>query len=208
MKQSIFPSIVAKDQKELDQLLKKLQGTSKTFHLDIVDGKFADNHSLDFDFKLPSKYKYQAHLMVQHPEQWLRRLSQLDLVIPHFEMLLDVKKYLQYQKKRNKIAALALDPETSANRIKPYARMINLLLILTVPPGNYGGQFLSRNLNKIKYIKKSHPHIKIMVDGGMDLKTIIAAQKAGADYFITGHFAAKAKDPKVAMKLLQKALKR
>ena len=40
--------------------------------LDVMDGEFVPNNSLDFDFKLPGdNCKFEAHLMIKHPEIWI-----------------------------------------------------------------------------------------------------------------------------------------
>ena len=44
----IYPSVIAKNQTQLNALLKHLKGASSTLHLDVLDGKFAPNKSLDF----------------------------------------------------------------------------------------------------------------------------------------------------------------
>ena len=46
----IIPAIIAKDQKELDENLKKVNDFLDLVQLDIMDGKFVLNNSLDFDF--------------------------------------------------------------------------------------------------------------------------------------------------------------
>ena len=68
----IIPSVMARNQKELDVLLKRYKGF-KELHLDIVDGKFASNHSLDFKFKLVNGFKYNTHLMVKNPINWIKK---------------------------------------------------------------------------------------------------------------------------------------
>ena len=74
-RQIIFPSIMAKNQKELDQELGNLKGIVKELHLDLVETSFAPNHSLNFKFKLNSHFKYQMHLMVKEPLVWIKRLE-------------------------------------------------------------------------------------------------------------------------------------
>ncbi|MBI2112530.1 hypothetical protein HYT52_03280 [Candidatus Woesearchaeota archaeon] len=206
MEDNIWPSIVAKNQVELNALLKKLRGVSKILHLDIVDGNFAPNYSLDFNFKLSHNFNYVAHLMIKHPEEWIKRYgAKVKWYIPHLEALSDIKAYIKSQKDLKKKVSLAILPETKIKIIKPFLLDIDYLLILTVHPGFYGSKYLIRNW-KIKRIKRLNHSMKIIVDGGMNPKTIVAAKKAGADYFISGSYISKADNPKERMKELKQSL--
>ncbi len=208
MAQQIFPSVMAKNQKELNQLLKKLHGVAKTLHLDIVDGKFAPSFSLHFPFKLSKKFNYNAHLMVKKPEVWITKYGhKVNKCIVQLEEIKDVKKYLEFCKQHNNKPCFALKPETKIDMLKPFIKKIHTILILTVKPGFYGSPYQKKPLQKIKQLKKLHPKIKIIVDGHMNPTTILDAKKAGADYYVSGSFVTKSDDSTKAIKELKKKLK-
>ena len=193
----IIPSIMAQNQQELGRLLKKYH-SFKELHLDVVDGKFAANHSLDFKFKL-SKKKYSAHLMIKNPENWIKKYGHLiDLCIVQASEIKDKKKYIVWIKKQRKKVGLALKPNEPVGLIKPYLQEIDYVLILTVEPGFYGSKYLKKPLAKIKEIKKVNPQVKIIVDGGMNPSTIKDVQ--GADIVVVGSYLAKAGDARKAMR--------
>ncbi|MDO8656298.1 MAG: hypothetical protein Q7K45_03590 [Nanoarchaeota archaeon] len=207
MTQLIFPAIIAKNQRELDAEIKKLKGTGKTLHLDIVDGKFAPNRSLEFPFKLNQQYKYQAHLMIQKPELWIKKnMQRIDLFIPHFEVIHYHSRYILWMKKMKKKIAFAILPQTTVEHLKEHLPYIDYVLILTVHPGFYGSKYLASELKKIKSIKKINPKVKIIVDGGMNPKTIQEAKKAGADLFVSGSYITESDNPTKRMKELMEAL--
>jgi ribulose-phosphate 3-epimerase len=207
MAQLIFPSIVAKNQKELDADLNHLKNTVKVLHLDIVDGKFAPNHSLNFKFKLSSKFKYNAHLMIKHPEAWIKtHWKKIELFIPQFEELKDFERYYHWMKQTQRKVAVAIKPETKVNQIKSFLKHIDYVLVLTVHPGFYGSKFLPKQLKKITQIKKLAPKVKVIVDGGMNPDTIKLAVRAGADYFVSGSYTTKAEKPKEAVNKLTKSI--
>jgi len=200
MTQLIFPSIIAKSQQELDAELQRLKGAAKTLHLDIVDGKFAPNRSLEFPFQLSKRYTYQAHLMIQKPEVWIKRnLQRIDLFIPHFEAIHYHSRYILWMKKLKKKIAFAILPQTTVEHLKEHLPYLDYALILTVHPGFYGSTYLASELKKIKPIKKINPKVQIIVDGGMNPNTIVQAQKAGADLFVSGSYTMKNHSPKKAM---------
>jgi len=207
MKQKILPSIMAKNQKDLNSNFKKLKGIVKHLHLDIVDGKFAPNKVMTFPFKLSKNFQYSAHLMIKNPEKWIEKnLKRIDLLIPHFEELKNLEKYIGWIKSKKKKAAVAILPETKINMIKPYLKELDYVLVLTVHPGFYGSKFLKSELKKVTQIKNINPKIKVIVDGGMQPTTIGQAAKAGADFFVSGSYTTKSDNPKLAIRSLLKKL--
>ena len=199
---------MGKSQKEINALFKKLEGVSKELHLDVADGKFVHNTSLWFDFKLSKKFKYNAHLMIVHPERWIEKYgNKVDLCIVHLHAIKHIQFFIEYVRSKNKKVAIALNPETKIKELKDYLNDIDVILVMTVHPGFYGAKFLSSPLRKIKKIKKINPDIKVMVDGGMNPKTVRKAVRAGADSIISGSFISKSKNSKKAMKELKALVK-
>jgi ribulose-phosphate 3-epimerase len=209
MKQKILPSIMAKNQKELDLDFKKLKGIVKELHLDVVDGKFAKNKAMSFNFKLKKDFSYNIHLMVKDTKKWVNLClkKNIQTIIIHPEVADDLNALIKKIKEKKRKVGLALKPETKVKEVKDFLKDVDYVLILTVHPGFYGAKFLSAPLKKIKQIKKINPKIKIIVDGGMDPKTIKKAVKAGADLFVSGSYVTKAENPKERIKILLSSLK-
>lgn len=210
MSHTIIPAIIAKNQKELDAYLKKLQSVVKTVHLDVIDGKFAPNHSLQFPFRLRKEFSYHAHLMMRHPERWIKKnlekhAGKIELFIPHLKEVEDHAAYIRWMKAKKKKVAFALNPEMTVKHIRKHIKGIDYILILAVHPGFYGSRFLKSELRKIPAIKKANPKVKVIVDGGMNPWTIGEAAKAGADFFISGSYIMQNSHTRKAMKELRKA---
>ena len=205
---TITPSVMARNQHDLANLLKKYGEIAKTLHLDVVDGKFAPNRSLYFKFQLSDQFQYNAHLMVKQPEQWIKKYGHLvGLCIVQAGAINDKAKFIFRMNKLGKKVAFALKPEEKISLIQPYLKEIDYLLILTVNPGFYGSKYLKKPLSKIKLAKKINPRVKIIVDGGMNPLTVKDAVKAGAEIVVCGSYLAEAKDIKMAMKKIKKSLK-
>ncbi|MBT4539504.1 hypothetical protein HOI26_00690 [Candidatus Woesearchaeota archaeon] len=208
MNQQVFPAIIAKNQKELNVSLKRLEKISKKVHLDVVDNKFAPSSSLQFNFKLKRGFQYNAHLMINHPIPWIKKHGKkMNLCIPHFHALKNPKRYIALTKKLKIPIAFALLPETKVKEVLPYIKDIDSVLLLTVHPGFYGSKFLSSPLKKIALLKRENHLLQVIVDGHMDNKTIKQAVNAGADYFVSGSYIMRSKNPRKAMQELRKALK-
>ncbi|MBI2662421.1 hypothetical protein HYX11_03100 [Candidatus Woesearchaeota archaeon] len=208
MNSKIIPSVMAKNQKELDQDLKKIRSVTKRVHLDIADGKFVNNTLMGFKFKLPKNFQYSAHLMLEHPQPWIKNhLKQIDLFIPQLETIKNIKKHIAWIKSHKKKVAFALKPYTAITRLKPFLKDIDYLLILTVHPGFYGSLFLPSALRKISVLKKHNSKIKIIVDGGMNPQTIKQTKQYTIDYYISGSYTTKAEFPQKSISNLLNALK-
>ena len=96
-----MPTVIAKSQSELDLMLTRLGGNVDRVMLDIMDGRFVANTSLDFDFQLPSSFEYEAHLMVENPSGYMETLvDRVDWAILHVETLKDPEAEIRYFKER------------------------------------------------------------------------------------------------------------
>ncbi len=198
----IVPSIIAKNQKQLNKRFSKVKSLSKSFHLDVMDGRFVKNKSLNFNFKLPKNKKYTAHLMIRNPEAWIKKnKNKVDEIIVQAETIKDFNKIKNLVK--NKKLGIALNPETKVSKIIDYLDKIYSILILTVHPGRYGSKFLPANLNKIKEIRKLNKNINIKVDGSINDKTIKQIKKFKPDELIVGSYLMNSDNPKKALKELK-----
>lgn len=180
MKQ-IIPSVIAKNQKELNLILRKVS-FAPMLQIDIMDGKFVKNKSFDFDFILPKK-KYEAHLMVKDPITWIKKYGpQMNTIYFHYEAVNNHKDVIKEIRKLKKKVGLAISPRTKVEKIKNLIKYVDNVLIMTVYPGKYGAKFLPFTIKKINELK----NVKIEVDGGISDKTIELAK--GADLFISGSY--------------------
>ncbi len=208
----IIPSLIAKNQKELDKRFDKVKNYFKIFHLDIMDGKFVKNKSLLFDFIFSNrKFKYETHLMINNPREWIKKnWKKSDLIIFHVESLkneVEVKEIIKLIKSKKRKVGIAINPETKVNKIISYLNLVDKILIMSVNPGRYGSKFLPNVLNKIKEIKKLNSKLKISIDGGINDKTILKILKLGIDSFVVGSYLQKSKNIKKDVLGLKEILK-
>jgi len=205
----IIPSIIAKTQKELEQRIERVQGFAKTIQLDIMDGKFIKQKSLDFNFVLPKlKCEVEAHLMISDPLKWLENHCEFfNRIIFNVESTDDPLKCIELAKLYGKKVGLALNPETPLTLITDFIRDIDQITIMTVQPGKYGAKFIPDMLQKIRDLRKVHPYIDIEVDGGITPQNINDACAAGANRIVSGSYIQNARDPKKAFKELKGEVK-
>ncbi len=208
MKLLIIPSIIARSQQELESRLKKISLINpELVQLDVMDGEFVKHASLEFDFKLPKSMKYEAHLMINRPEAWLmHNHSKINSVIFHYESEAHIHELIKLARKNKKKVGIAINPETDAEDIVQYLKIVDKVLVMTVSPGKYGSNFLPEMIDKIRYIRKLNGKIEIEVDGGINEKTIKSCFKAGANGFVVGSYFQKATNIKQALADLKKAI--
>lgn len=189
----IVPSIIAEDQQQLDNILDILKHHPGWAQLDVMDGVFVENHSLDFDFELPcASLRFEAQLMVTDPRAWVARHGEkVDRILLHYESLPDPEDFIREIKKRGKEAGLALNPDTRPEDIRSLLPSVSQVLVMTVEPGSYGADFLPEMLDKVKKLRSWNDRIDIEVDGGINPATIRQADKAGANLFVSGSYLVK-----------------
>ena len=207
MKYKIIPTLIASNQKELDSLLNKYKNYFKYFQVDVMDGKFVKNKSNWFNFKLPKNFKYEAHLMVNDPEKWIKKnYKQFDVLIANFEKVKNPMKLIKFVKSKKKKIGFALNPETSIMFIEMYLKYIDRVLILTVHPGKYGATFLPETLDKIEMLRMKYQG-NIESDGHTNLKTIKMYKNCGVNLFAVGSYLKNSKDIPKSIKELKNCLK-
>ncbi len=206
MKYKIIPTIIANNQKEIDDLLLKYKPYFKHFQIDVMDGKFVKNKSNWFDFKLPKGNLYEAHLMVDKPEDWIKKnYNKFDTLIANFEKVKNPNELIKFVKSKKKEIGFALNPETSLMHLMPYLKLIDVVLILTVHPGQYGAKFLPEILEKIEMLRMDYKG-NIEVDGHQDFINIQKCKKAGANLFAVGSYLKNTNNLKKSAQELKKLL--
>ena len=231
----ILPAVIAKTQGEMDDVLGKVFECSDCFHLDVMDGKFVSNESLNFDFQLPkprseergkprvgkldaaqhtmhhdfelknNEKKYEAHLMVQHPLEWIEKYGdKADIITFHFECSDDIGSVIAAIRKKGKKAGLAINPGTGIKAIEKFVPEVDRIVVMSVHPGQYGALFLPEMQEKIKQLRLKFPDLDIESDGGVTDKTIAGLAKAGSNLFVSGSYIQRHPDPKAAVETLKK----
>lgn len=207
METLIVPAIIAKNQRELDGMLDKVRGKAQRIMIDVMDGEFVPNTSLDFDFKLQAGLEYEAHLMVENPLDWVREnADKANTAILHVETLDNLRSAIGYVENKGLEVTLALKPETKIDEVLPYLGEVQGILIMTVSPGKYGGKFLPETLEKVKILRETDDTIPIEVDGGMNPRNARLARESGANIFTSGSYIFKSEDIDKALKELKDAI--
>lgn len=186
----IIPAILTNDVNDLKDKLQKLQGLTDWVQIDIMDGRFVNNTSINLKDlkKISAGFNFEAHLMVLDPETYLQsaRDAHIKRVIFHVEAVDDVSSVIEKIKIYGFEIGIALNLETELENVLPYKDIVDIILFLGVKPG-FGGQvFMPSVIDKIKQLREIDKNILIEVDGGVKLDNISVLNSVGANYFVVG----------------------
>lgn len=168
--------------KNIPNDLVKLNETSTDYiHVDIMDGKFVKNKTMPFS-EMKHIYKYTSkrldvHLMVANPEKYIDDYSTLntEYITIHIEIDGDIEKYLKKIKDYGIKCGLAIKPDTKVSELVPYLPLLDLIIVMSVEPGEGGQEFIIDSSNKIDelrvLLREYQSDAKISVDGGVNFDT-------------------------------------
>lgn len=189
------------------------------FHIDVMDGKFVEKDTykkmLEYAsyIKRISSLPLDVHLMVQNIDEAIEDFLSVEpnIITFHYEACKDkdeVMKYIKKIKENNCKVGLSIKPETNIEEIYEFLPYIHMCLVMTVEPGKGGQTLLTDMVDKIaklkKYIDENNIGIDIEADGGINLRTVDAVKKAGANILVSGTAILIAKDYKTIIDELKK----
>ncbi len=202
----IIPAILEKTSEgfaEKFEQIKTLSGV-KRIQVDFADSMFVDNATLTVDQlpELGSKYEWEAHLMVQEPDNLeTYKAKGFSKVIVHYEGFIseeNLEAALQKISKLGMTPALAMNPETPVSVARYFADTITNFTIMGIEPGAQGREFIPLTFDRIAELRQLAPDATIQVDGGVRVENARSIAEAGANELVVGSALLKAEDIKEA----------
>ena len=188
-------SYLSSDDKE--KTIKELNESKTDYiHLDIMDGIFVKEETLDFNtlrnYFYENKKKLDIHLMVKNVKLYTDLYSLLnpEFITFHIEVG-NTLELINYIKNKNIKVGIAIKPNTNVEVLKPYIDKIDLVLIMSVEPGYGGQQFIEKTIEKITKIRNMKKDIIISMDGGINKDNINKIKEKEVDMCVIGSYITK-----------------
>ena len=202
----IAPSMLGADFGRMREAAEIVGPHSAYLHMDVMDGHFVPNLTMGPDLvkSLDGIAPLDVHLMVTDPIDFIEafRDAGAEIISVHVEANNPLKA-LEFIKKNNMKAGIALNPSTPENSIEPFIDLADLILVMSVEPG-YGGQdFHEDAVERVRHYKEAYPNKIIEVDGGVGPSNSERLADAGADILVAGSAIFKADDPIEIIKIMK-----
>ena len=193
----ISPSILSADFSKLsDEVLNLEKAGADLLHIDVMDGHFVPNITIGpkviKDLKKHTSLPFDVHLMISPVHRHIKNFAEAgaNIITIHPESTDNLNKSINEIKKFGKKAGVALNPETSIEKVLPVLSLIDLVLIMSVNPGFGGQKFIKETLEKVKLLRKEIDQkklaVEIEIDGGINFDNAKIAKKAGVDILVSG----------------------
>ena len=193
----LSPSILAADFSRLGEQIKEVEHAGARYlHIDVMDGVFVP----DISFGMPvissirkcTDILFDVHLMIDRPERYVKEFADCgaDLINFHLEAAQDAAGIIQKIKFLGKRAGITISPETPAEAVEPYLKLVDMILVMTVKPGFGGQKLIMECLDKVSRVRAmvAEKGLKtdIEVDGGIRVENVELALEAGANVIVSG----------------------
>lgn len=196
----IAPSILNADNMHLSRDIKAaIESGIDRFHIDIMDGYFVPNLSYGPELVKDFKRSFpltgaEIHLMSNNLKITLPLFVEAgcDLLEFHYEATDNPSYWLKYLKDHNVRRGMAINPSTPVQKVRPFLKDLDQVLLMTVKPGFGGQKFEEKSVERLvelkNMIKAEHLNLPIEVDGGIDRETLKVSRDAGATIFVVGSY--------------------
>ena len=193
----LSPSILAADFCRLGEQIGEAEAAGAAYlHIDVMEGLFVPSISYGMpvirSIRNCTELFFDVHLMIQNPQWYIKEFSDCgaDLINFHLEAVPDPKTVIGAIRGLGKKVGITIKPSTPPEAVRPYLRLVDMVLVMTVEPG-FGGQDLIMGcLDKVRVVRsmveEQGLRTNIEVDGGIRRGNIKLALEAGANVIVAG----------------------
>ena len=212
----IAPSILSADFANLERDIRNIaQNGADWVHVDVMDGNFVPNITIGIPvvkaIRPVTTLPLDVHLMIDRPIRYAEQFVQAgaDWLTIHIEADTQENTIACLRKIRELgcKAAISLKPGTPAEAARPYLKLCDMILVMTVEPGFGGQKFMLDMMPKLRKLRTMldavNPGCLLEVDGGVDSHTCGICKENGAQVLVAGSAYFRAEDRGAFVKTIQ-----
>ncbi len=193
----LMASMMCADYRNLEREVKTLdEGGIDSFHIDIMDGRYVQNFAMSLNdlkcIRSLTDKPLDVHLMVEHPLNTIglftENLHKGDTVYIHPEAEYHPSTTLQKIIDAGMIPGIAINPGTSIENVRMMLRIVKMVLVMSVNPGNAAQMFLPYVREKYDQLLriKDDMNFDIYWDGACGADKIREYAPLGVKGFVLG----------------------
>ena len=186
----LVPAILTDRPETLETLVRQAETFTDFVQIDITDGKFVPSKTITWQdiACITTRLSWEAHLMVERPENYLRGFKQAGArkAVFHYETTATPEEVITLARKLGLEVGLAINPETPVSSTLALLDQVDSVLLLSVNPGFYGSKFIPEVLNKVAELRAARPEIEVGIDGGIKESNIPQVAQSGVDVIYAG----------------------
>ena len=198
MRVELVPSILSSNFAQLGaDAQQAIEGGGTVLHVDVMDGHFVPNITLGppivKSLRKVMKVPLDCHLMIENPDLFIPSFAEAgaDWISVHQEACVHLDRTLHLISSHGCKPGVVLNPATPVEMLTEVLDLVHHVLVMSVNPGFGGQKFIPNSLNKIAALARMRAErnleFRIEVDGGVDLETVSAVVKAGAELLVAGN---------------------
>jgi ribulose-phosphate 3-epimerase len=193
----LAPSILASNFAQLGaEAQQAIEGGGTLLHVDVMDGHFVPNITLGpplvKSLRKVVSVPIDCHLMIENPDLFIPEFAEAgaNWISVHQEACVHLDRTLHLISSHGCKPGVVINPATPVETLTEVLDLVHHVLVMSVNPGFGGQKFIPNALNKIAALRRMRTERKldfrIEVDGGIDLSTVVAVVKAGAELLVAG----------------------